>query len=626
MKNIIYIILLFISGVNAQNIVFSGTVFKNKLLQSSLTSTIAKDSNGNNMKIDANDDGEITQQEAALVFQLDVNNSSIVNLVGIDFFTNLTSLNCNQNNIVVINASNLINLVSLDASSNASLVSINLKNGTNENIILNDSNTSLRNICADESQVAALESSIPVSLNVIINDYCTLEPGGNYNTITGQILYDHDNNIATTNYPYPYVKLINNLNSDVFQTVSKETGNYNLFTTETGNYNLNLNLENASWFNITTATGIFLDNNNNSNTHNFIISPNGIHHDVEISIRPIKTPLNILFANVTYEIVFKNKGTQPRSGQLSVNFNQLVLGFLSSTLPVNVGLGSLTHNYANLLPFETRSFVISLTTLQLLNIGGIVQVNLSIDSTGETAANQNDNSYTYRQKVVSNNNPNRIECLEGDALPVSDIGKYLHYAINFENTGNQIAKNITIKTEFDASKYNMNSLQILKSTHALDLEIKNNIAYYKFRNANVGGPGGHGGILLKVKTNPDLPNGTTVSQGAEIYFDYELNDNPNLIITNNQDTVFGTLNVSINDFDNSISVYPNPTNSIIYVNSKTSETINNIELYDSLGRLLQTNITNTEQASIDLTQRANGVYFLKITSDNGQKVERIIKK
>ena len=71
-------------------------------------------------------------------------------------------------------------------------------------------------------------------------------------------------------------------------------------------------------------------------------------------------------------------------------------------------------------------------------------------------------------------------------------------------------------------------------------------------------------------------------------------------------------------------IFPNPTKSIINVKSENS--IKSIQLYDVQGRLLQTKLTDETSSSIDISDKSNGIYFLKITSDKGIKVERIVKE
>jgi photosystem II stability/assembly factor-like uncharacterized protein len=88
----------------------------------------------------------------------------------------------------------------------------------------------------------------------------------------------------------------------------------------------------------------------------------------------------------------------------------------------------------------------------------------------------------------------------------------------------------------------------------------------------------------------------------------------------------GTL--STQNFEtNSITVYPNPTKGLFtvsYGNFKPQ----NVEIYDLTGKriLTYTNETIAEnQTEINLSHVSNGVYFIKISNENGQSVKRIIK-
>ncbi len=340
-------------------------------------------------------------------------------------------------------------------------------------------------------------------------------------------------------------------------------------------------------------------------------------------IRPISQV--VPGADVTYEIVFKNKGNQPHSGQVAFDYNEVVFSFVSSSLPVvNLGTGILTLAYSNLLPFETRSFRVTLNLSNSVNTGDVLPFSISIDANGEDLATQNDNVFNYFQKVVATN-PNRIECIQGDLLSNTEIGNYLHYAVNFENTGSQTAQNVVINTSFNPTKYDVNSIQVLNATSELVVNVTNENATMSLRKANVRGPGGQGGILLKVRSKSDLTSGSTVNTSAQVFFEYEtIQTAPSVSELELAKTTYQSLSTTENTFDETIIVYPNPAVSVVLIESKNN--IQTVQLYDIYGRLLQTNLQDSTTSRIDFTQRCAGIYFVKITSDKGQKVEKIVKK
>jgi hypothetical protein len=74
---------------------------------------------------------------------------------------------------------------------------------------------------------------------------------------------------------------------------------------------------------------------------------------------------------------------------------------------------------------------------------------------------------------------------------------------------------------------------------------------------------------------------------------------------------------------NEIKVYPNPTNKYITVSQLPASSI--ISVYNSIGELIMIESPKSENYQIDLSDKAAGVYLLKINSAEGQKVIRIFR-
>ena len=51
----------------------------------------------------------------------------------------------------------------------------------------------------------------------------------------------------------------------------------------------------------------------------------------------------------------------------------------------------------------------------------------------------------------------------------------------------------------------------------------------------------------------------------------------------------------------------------------------NVEVYDAYGKLLFTVEVNGNAAALDLTGYAKGIYFVKVTTDNGVVTKRVVK-
>lgn len=113
------IFLFFIStSITAQNISFTDAQFEAKLLEASPLNNIALDENNNSIQIDSNNDGIIQESEALQVIKLNIFNSEITSLDGIEFFLNMTELICSMNNLESLVLPELPNLTFLECRLN----------------------------------------------------------------------------------------------------------------------------------------------------------------------------------------------------------------------------------------------------------------------------------------------------------------------------------------------------------------------------------------------------------------------------------------------------------------------------------------------------------------------------
>ncbi len=110
---------------NAQNIVFTDANFKNKLLMADVFNSIASNLNNQPLKIDGNNDNEISYFEAQQVGYLLLSNSNISNLIGIEHFNNLKNLFVQLNPLNNIDTTAMLQLAGLDCKY-TNLSSLNL--------------------------------------------------------------------------------------------------------------------------------------------------------------------------------------------------------------------------------------------------------------------------------------------------------------------------------------------------------------------------------------------------------------------------------------------------------------------------------------------------------------------
>ncbi|MGV0922612.1 T9SS type A sorting domain-containing protein [Empedobacter tilapiae] len=86
----------------------------------------------------------------------------------------------------------------------------------------------------------------------------------------------------------------------------------------------------------------------------------------------------------------------------------------------------------------------------------------------------------------------------------------------------------------------------------------------------------------------------------------------------------GSLNTNDMNKESIIKVYPNPVSDFVKINNLSSEKIESITIGDLTGRTVK--YVDRKSSTIDVQSLPNGVYLLKIKTDKGMKIEKIIKK
>lgn len=604
---------------------------------------------------------------------LDCRNNTLVTL-DLSSNLNLTSLTVSSNNLTSLNVSNNTNLTYLDGgynplttldlsnnplleyfsiyssfittldftfnthltalyiAGNELLETVLIKNGSDESANMDEgswaenwffsNHPSLRYVCADEFQMVDIQQY--AGTDYPVNSFCSIPPGGDINTITGVTRLDSDGDGCDAgDSSMSYFSF--NINFDGVSTnsiaYSNSQGIYNVYAGQVGTYTLLPNLENPNYFTISPSPAdvIVPIIDGSTITQNFCVEADGVVPDLEVIISPA-IPARPGF-EATYRLTYKNKGNQTLSGDVQFNYDDTVMDFVSSTTTPDIqNYGMLTYNFTDLLPYQTKSILIAFnvnspTDTPPVNIDDVLEFSAVINPVvgDETPL---DNSFIYNQIVVGSYDPNNILCIQGEEVPTTYIGEYLHYVINFENTGTAPAENIVVTMEINPDDFDRNSLQILNASHDMQTVINGNIAEFYFQNIALD-TGGHGNILFKIKTNSDLILTDEVGAQANIYFDYNFP-----VETNEALTTFRVLGVD--KFDASqIAVYPNPANDIVKIQS--SSVIKDITIFDLQGRRIQTLKEETNTTEVNISELKTGIYFFSIETENGIGIKKVMK-
>ena len=662
MKKILLLLLLASGLASAQIVTIPDARFKAELID-----------NG----VDTNSDGEIQVTEALATLSLSIVDFDITDFTGLEAFVNLDTLNIIGPNILSLDLTSNVNLThlsfqdtaispltsidlsacilleelilqdtsitSLDLSTNYNLTALYitrnfqletvfLKNGSDESANMDSgswlenwisaNNPSLQYVCADEFQVTEIQQF--AGTDYPVNSFCTFPPGGDINTITGVTKFDDEGDGCDSgDSPISYTRFNINYNSVPTNAIaySNSAGVYNVYVAQTGLYTLLPSLENPSYFSVSPASADVpipvIDNS--TVTQDFCVEATGMHQDLEVVVTPIIAARPGFAA--TYWLTYKNKGNQTVSGDVTFNYPEDQMDFVSSsTTPDTQGAGMMTFNFTDLQPYETVTVSIVLdvnapTDTPPVNIGDVLTLAAQVNPIADDEM-PDDNTFTLNQTVVGSFDPNNIICLQGEEVPTDYIGDYLHYVINFENTGTAPAENVVITLEIDPDDFDPSSLEILNISHPAEIIVRDNIAEFYFQDIQLDS-GGHGNILLKMKTDSELTFTDNVEAQANIYFYYNFP-----VETNEAITSFRILGVEEHDSSN-IVLFPNPTDGLVNIQSATI--IKNIRIYDLQGRLIESFQPNSQATKLNITNLNTGVYFLSIETEIGTSNKKFIK-
>jgi len=293
-------------------------------------------------------------------------------------------------------------------------------------------------------------------------------------------------------------------------------------------------------------------------------------------------------------------------------------------------LNSLTWNYTNLAPLESRTITFTMnintpTDVPAVNGNDILNFEALITPTVDDET-QDDNVMILQQTVVNSFDPNDITCLEGKTVTTDYIDKYVHYVIRFENTGTASAVNVLVTDYIDDTMFDISTLVPIASSHRMETRIKeNNLVEFIFENISLpfDDASNDGYLVFKIKTLPTLQENDVFENKAGIYFDFNAP-----IVTNTASTLISNpLSISEENLaEAAITLYPNPAKETIQITA--NEPIEKLELHTIEGRLIKTkNSTSTSfSKTLDVSFLPAGIYLINITTTKGKAIKKIVKQ
>jgi hypothetical protein len=559
--------------------------------------------------------------------------SNLINTIDLSENILLTNFRAQNNMFQAIDLSENVNLAILDLKDSYFLENINLKNGNNS-LLVNSFNgqsnfrasncPNLETICVDDVGYASTFLNTFISPQSIFVEDCSVN-SANYNLISGVLTFDEDNNgcDSTQDPIIPNMLVIASDGVNEYGTFTNNIGDYTIdvptgnFTTSVFGLSVFYNLDPI------TATSNFT-NLGETNVLDFCATVNQSFYDLEVLLLPI-TEARPGF-NALYQLVYKNNGLTVVSGSVSFEFNDSQQVFVSSSENPDINNpSSLTFNFTDLQPFETRTIDITMTTFQppTVNDGDVLNMIASVlPNDGDFTPDNN--TYDLDQIVINSFDPNDKQVLQGSEILLEQTNDYLDYLIRFQNTGTASAINVTITDQLD-DLLDWSTVQPISSSHSYQSRITNgNFLEFIFENINLpaeqdDSSGSNGFVAFRIKPKFTVDVGDIIAGSANIYFDFNAP-----IITNTVSTeIVEPLSVDEIELEKAIIIYPNPNSGFFNIQLKDNVILEKTELFSLTGQKIYNSHVPTLR--FDLTGYPSGVYFIRLTTNIGIVNRQILK-
>lgn len=381
-------------------------------------------------------------------------------------------------------------------------------------------------------------------------------------------------------------------------------------------YELTVNLE-GSWV-FTTDEKVNFNIDTNSQITDIVF---GIYKDVIPRNMEFDMTISAIICSEEFKVWFtmKNPNYVDVSGDLSFEYEEIFTEVNHFPEPDHIQEQTVEWYDMTIPPLQ---FVTNTSVLQSPSIQEVVPDSILVDTlnldqqfhfsstfTSISILTEKDSSmflcsFDPNDKLVESTGPT-----QDDYFLLKDT---LVYTIRFQNLGNYRAKNVVVIDTLDA-QLDWESFELVSYSHQVEVNIDDQgIVTFRFADINLppeeqDAAGSNGFVKFKIAPLENLNSDSQIENQAHIYFDY----NPAIITNEATKIAVDEFPVS-SIFDppnyNRITIYPNPSDGIIYIEPNSKESYIT-EVFNSKGQLIsrKTNCTDTQELHL-----TSGLYFVKL--------------
>jgi uncharacterized delta-60 repeat protein/uncharacterized repeat protein (TIGR01451 family) len=207
----------------------------------------------------------------------------------------------------------------------------------------------------------------------------------------------------------------------------------------------------------------------------------------------------------------------------------------------------------------------------------------------------------------------------------------LEYIIRFQNTGTDTAFTVVVRDTLDEN-FNIFTVTPGVSSHSYSFRMYGpRVLEWTFANillpdSTTNEPLSNGFLTFTVKQNPDLAEGTILSNDADIYFDF----NEPIITNETEHKISYQINTllsleKLKTQKSAFKLYPNPSNSTFTIDLNTFSKNVNYKIYSLSGTLLQEKNSYGQKILFDVKNLENGLYIIEVEYDNRIEVLNFVR-
>ena len=329
-------------------------------------------------------------------------------------------------------------------------------------------------------------------------------------------------------------------------------------------------------------------------------------------------------------IIVNNNYCTPENPVVTMDFSPQYVFGSSTPAPSSVVGNTVTWDLSTLTAYESPQniqFTLNVPTPDItstwLTPGDTLHFNFNVaPTTGDV--NPVNNYCIVVNTVTGSWDPNEMAVTPSGYIY---SGTQLQYTIQFENTGNDTAFNISVYDTL-SDYVDVQSLRMIAASAVMNtIPFKyngHNIVKFDFPNINLLDSAYHnqcnGMLTFNINTLSGLPNGTSIFNHAGIFFD----DNAVVMTDTVEDIIGIPTGIAAVNNASKVIIYPNPANDQLTI-SIDNATYSSASITNVFGQQLLSQAINSAQTLVNVKALPAGMYYITLRGDSGVQVLKFEK-